>query len=301
MQSWQMLIFVKLLATQHVSYAVNRHLVDGKRYLGAPPMLSRLPIMRQFTLLGVLGVILTLFALGLGLKTSYELALQAKESQLKTLVDASVTMAQHFAALADEGKMTTAQAQQAALTAIGGARFDNGNYIFVYDYTGLTLMHADKSFIGTNRYNVQDPYGTVIAGPMIEAAKAGTPIFHEYYVPKANQSTPQPKLAYCAAVPEWGWVIGTGLYIDDLQTLLIHRLIGLALLFFPLFAGFLILLVMLRRAASQLLRGISSSMSEIAKGALETPIPSLTRQDEIGIMARRVAEFRDTALQKREL
>ena len=264
-------------------------------------MLSRLPIMRQFTLLGVLGVVLTLLALGLSLKTSYELALQAKENQLKTLVDASVTTAQGFAGLAAAGKMTTPQAQQAALTAIGSARFDDGNYFFVYDYTGLTLMHPNKSYIGTNRYNNTDPYGTVINGPMIEAAKAGTPIFHKYYAPKANQRRPEPKLTYCAAVPQWGWVIGTGLYIDDLQTVLIHHLIGLALLFLPLFAGFVVVLVLLRRTASQLLHGISTSMSGIAKGALETPIPSLGRQDEIGIMARRVGEFREAALQKRAL
>ena len=53
-----------------------------------------------------------------------------------------------------------------------------------------------KSFIGVNRYNTLDPYGTPINGPMIQAAIAGHPIFHEYYYPKAGETAPQPKIAY---------------------------------------------------------------------------------------------------------
>ncbi len=264
-------------------------------------MFSRLSIMRQFTLLGTLGVLLTQFALGISLKTTYDLALQAKESQMKSLVDASVSSTEGFVDLAAAGKMTTAQAQAAALAAIGGARFDNGNYFFVYSYTGTTLMHTKKAFIGTNRYSLKDSYGTTMNGPMIDAARAGTPIFHKYYTVKAGGTTPEPKISYAAAVPQWGWVIGTGLYIDDLQAALIHRLIGMAEIFLPLFAGFLVLITLIRRAVSNLLLGISSSMSEIAKGALEMPIPSLQRRDDIGNMARQVAEFRDAAVQKRAL
>ena len=64
-------------------------------------------------------------------------------------------------------------------------------------------------------------------------------------------SAPQPKIAYMVAVPEWGWVIGTGLYVDDLQTMLIDRLISLCEIFVPLFAGFLVLIFWMRRSISR--------------------------------------------------
>ncbi|OYV37772.1 MAG: hypothetical protein B7Z81_05555, partial [Acidocella sp. 20-61-6] len=102
-------------------------------------MLSRLSITRQFLLLGALGVSLTLFALGLGVKTSYDLALQGRETQIKNLVDSAVTMTEGFVQAAQAGKITEAQAKQEAITALSHARFDNGNYFFVYDYQGITI------------------------------------------------------------------------------------------------------------------------------------------------------------------
>ena len=81
-------------------------------------------IPRQFTLLGTLGVLFTLIALGIGLRTSYDIALQARKAELSNLVASITSTAAGFATLANEGKMTTAQAQQEALTAIAGARFD---------------------------------------------------------------------------------------------------------------------------------------------------------------------------------
>ena len=264
-------------------------------------MLSSLSITRQFTLLGILGVLLTLAALGLGLKTSYDLAFQAREAQLQSLTEGAVSTVEGFVTLANEGVMTEAQAQQAAKTAIGSARFDHGNYFFIYSYDGIAVVYPDKSFIGTNRYYNRDPYGTLTNGPLIDAARAGHPIFHQYFGFKAGQTLRQPKLTYAAAVPEWGWVIGTGLYVDDLKTALIDRLVGLAEIFVPLFLVFLVLIFFLRRSVAGLVSGLTVSMERIAEGVFNLDILGLARSDDMGRMARRVAQFRDDAVEKRAL
>ena len=262
---------------------------------------SGLSVTRQFTLLGILGVLFTLAALGLGLKMSYDIAFQAREAQLQNVTESIVNTAEGFATLASEGKMTTAQAQQEALTAIGGARFDNGNYFFAYDYTGTVLYHPNKAFIGTNRYNHRDIYGNPDAAPLIDGARAGHPVFLRYYQTKAGGSVPLPKISYAAAVPGWGWVIGTGLYIDDLQTALIDRLIGLGEIFVPLFVAFLVLIYFMRRSVSGLISGLTACMEQIAGGQFDPHIPGLERGDDMGRMARRVAQFRDDAVEKRAL
>src|ERR1700722_642689 len=115
-------------------------------------MRLRLSIPRQFTLFGTLGVLFTLVALGIGLKTSYDVALQARKTQIQSLVEAAVNTTEGFVALAAHGKMTTAQAQQAAITALRAARFDDGNYYFVFDSSNVYLVMPIKKLVGINGY-----------------------------------------------------------------------------------------------------------------------------------------------------
>jgi methyl-accepting chemotaxis protein len=262
-------------------------------------MRLRLSIPRQFTLLGMLGVLVTLVALGIGLRTSYDVALQERKAQIQNLTDAAVSMTEGFVALAEQGKMTTAQAQQGALTALRAARFDDGNYYFVFDSANLFIAMPVKSYIGTNGYIQRDPYGKLKNAPMIDGARAGRPVFNSYYIPKAGESTPQPKTSYAAAVPEWGWVIGTGIYTNDLRSDFIGRVIGLSEIFVPLFVVFLGLIFFMNRGVSSLLSSLTAAMDKIAGAQLDADIPGLERKDDVGRMARRVAQFRDDAVAKR--
>jgi methyl-accepting chemotaxis protein len=264
-------------------------------------MRSGWSIPRQFTLLGALGVLFTLIALGIGFRTSYDIALQARKVELSNLISSITSTAAGFVTLASEGKMTTAQAQQEALTAIAGARFDGGNYFFVYDASGTVLYHPNKAFIGTNRYNHRDMYGNPDAAPLIVAAEAGQPTFITYYQTKAGADVPLPKISYAAAVPGWGWVIGAGLYVDDLRAALIGQLVRMGEIFLPLFVAFLGLIYFMRRSVSSVLSSLTICMEQIAGAQLDSDIPGLDRGDDIGRMARRVAQFRDDAVEKRAL
>jgi methyl-accepting chemotaxis protein len=264
-------------------------------------MLARLSITRQFLLLGLLGVTLAMAALGLSVYTAYTISLNAKKAELKHLIESAVSTTEGFVTQAQNGKMTPEQAQKAALAALGAARFDNGNYFFVYNYDGTVLQHARKSWIGTNRSTAKDPYGTLTTAPMIAAARAGQPIFHEYYQPKANSDTPEPKISYMQAVPEWGWAIGTGVYVDDVEHGIIDNILQLTEIFAPILLGFLALAYLMNRGVSQLLAGITTAIEQIGQGLLETSIPGLHRPDQLGRIARRVAGFRDDAAAKRRL
>jgi methyl-accepting chemotaxis protein len=102
-------------------------------------------------------------------------------------------------------------------------------------------------------------------------------------------------------VPQWGWAIGTGLYVDDLRTQFIASVITQAEIFLPLFIVFIGLTILMARNVSNLLTGMSGCMDSIAQGALDAPIPGLARGDSLGRMARRLEIFRDAARQKRAL
>jgi methyl-accepting chemotaxis protein len=265
-------------------------------------VVSGLSITRQFSLLGVIGLAITLVTVWLSFSTTYDVALQAKEAQVRALVEAGVTLTDRYVQLAQAGKMTTADAQREALLTLGSARFDNGNYYYVIDYAGITLLHPERKLVGNAIiFHLKDPHGTIVGEPLVTAAEAGHPIFHKYYFPEAGQTVPLPKITYGAAVPEWGWVIASGLYIDDLRPAVLADFTPLAEIILALAAFYILVILLLRSGISRLLGAMTHSMERIATGAFETPIPAQTRRDELGRMAKALQFFRDAAVEKAKL
>ena len=264
-------------------------------------MLSKLSISRQFMLLGGFGALITFVAVAIGLSATYDVGLRAKEAEVRSLVTTAVTITGGFVHQAQEGKLTTAEAQQEAEAVISSARFNNGNYFFVYDYADNRLVYPDRALIGTDHDGAQNADAMATAAPLIAAAKAGHPIYWRHAFLKAGQATPQPMISYALAVPAWGWAIGSGLYIDDLRVRLLHDLANLAMIILPLFAILIIVMVLLRRAISRLLVARAESLERIAKGTLDTPIPGQNRRDDFGRMAQTLETFRQSAIEKLRL
>jgi methyl-accepting chemotaxis protein len=264
-------------------------------------MLSRWSITRLFTLLGAIGILLTIASLALNAQSTYEAALDSRKNTLKELVNAGVTIVETYKRLADSGTMTVPAAQKAALLALGAARFDRGNYFFAYTEDGTVLEHARKAWIGTNRYNEHDVHGVHETALMLQAAFSGHPAYVRYYLPRANTTTPEPKISYAEAVPGWNWMIGTGAYIDDIDTFVRQRVLRSLAVFLPLFVAYLGLIYVTRRNVSGLLAGITRGMDQVGEGNLDAKVPGLDRGDDIGRMARRVDQFRGAAIEKRAL
>ncbi len=195
----------------------------------------------------------------------------------------------------------TADAQKAAKTAIGALRYDKTNYIFVYSYDGTVLIHPNKSWIGTNRMNSADASGKHYVPAMIQSAIAGQRFFQHYLIARTPGGKPIPKISTMTAVPAWGWVVGTGLYVDDIRADLLHSGFILAAIFTPLLCFFLGFVFFAQRQVSGLLGRLSQSMLNLAAGQLQTGIPALERRDEIGKMAGALLVFKQGLAAKLQL
>ena len=91
--------------------------------------------------------------------------------------------------------------------------FGRGGYIFTGNWDGLSLSGPAK---GKNMMHVRDANGVQIVRQLIRKAKSGGG-YLEYVMPRFEGQRPLPKLSYAVSVPEWGWYIGTGIYIDDIE------------------------------------------------------------------------------------
>ncbi len=97
-------------------------------------------------------------------------------------------------------------------------RFGQNGYFFVYDWTGKVISHgAQPELVGQNLINFEDSRGTKVIQRLIEVAKTPTGDFVEYWWRKPDTKKERPKVSYAQGVPEWEWMLGTGVYTDDIE------------------------------------------------------------------------------------
>ena len=112
----------------------------------------------------------------------------------------------------------TANLQEKIVRRIEQIRFGNDKkeYLFVGTWDGLSKTFPAK---GKNMLETRDASGVYIVKTLIEKAKAGGG-FVEYVMPMIDGVQSKPKLSYAAAVPEWQWYVGAGIYIDEIDTII---------------------------------------------------------------------------------
>ncbi|MET0351317.1 MAG: cache domain-containing protein [Rhizobacter sp.] len=104
-----------------------------------------------------------------------------------------------------------------ALSLLASLEFGADGYFFVYDLDGRSLMHPRQpELVGTDLWNLRDDAGVPTIQHLIAKARAGGGfIRYQWRKPSTDQRVA--KLGYVIALPKWGWMIGTGLYLDDIE------------------------------------------------------------------------------------
>ncbi|MDD6208442.1 MAG: methyl-accepting chemotaxis protein [Clostridiales bacterium] len=150
----------------------------------------------------------------------YDTTLESYKIEVKSEVQAALTTAQYYYDLYKNNELSEEEAKKKALDALRNFRYgdDLSGYIWVdgYDYT--LIMHPilpDKE--GTNRYDLTDQNGVKIIQEIMKVKDEGG--FNEFYFTKSDGVTVAPKVAYSKAFPEWEWVLTTGVYTDDVTSI----------------------------------------------------------------------------------
>ena len=149
--------------------------------------------------------------------------------KLEQLVDIALSEIKTQQAFVASGEKTEAEAKADALTAIGNYRYSEVEYFWVNNIDGVMLNHPIKPELNnTNILGIQDPDGKYFFQEMVDVSKANGMGIVEYQWPKPGFDAPQPKMSVVKLEPTWGWIVGTGIYIDDLM--LIEREINVTTL-----------------------------------------------------------------------
>lgn len=187
-------------------------------------------IKTKIVLLTTLSIIITTFVIG-GF-SAYQLfasnqsqlsvlkteMLKGYDNAIKYATESITTQIQGVKNQVAAGILTPEEGKLVAAEIVRNAKYTNGGYFFVYGLDGMTIvLNGDKAIEGTNRFDLKDANGKLIVQEFIDIVQKDGSGFSEYYYPKKGETTPLPKRAYVQLDKDYGWIIGTGNYIDDID------------------------------------------------------------------------------------
>jgi methyl-accepting chemotaxis protein len=254
--------------------------------------------------LGILvGVALTglCIAGALALYLMQQEMLNARIDQTKAIVEMARNMAAGLTKQVDAGEMTKQAALAEFRRRANSMTYDHGSgYLFATSYDGITVLSPDPKQIGTNRMDVVTN-GRKLSRELMDGVRANGQILLTYEYVRPGEEKPIRKIGYAVAVPGFDMYLGSGAYLDDLDTKMrpITWLLGLAILGIGIVAGSIAW--MIGRSISRPLGLLGDRMRALAAGELGAEIPGVGRGDEVGAMAAAVRIFRDNAVRMREL
>ena len=153
------------------------------------------------------------------------------------------------------GELTRKEAQARAIREIGAIRYGPNlkDYFWINDMTGLMLMHPyRKDLVGQNIINMVDSNGKYFMREFMRVVKTSGRGFVDYLWQWQDDPTRViPKLSHVRGFRPWGWIIGTGVYLDDVSARMAGMTRKLNIIFFGILVFiFLILLYNIRQTLS---------------------------------------------------
>jgi len=254
--------------------------------------------------MGVVAVALaaTIVVTWLSIGDTASLRLNLRTEQLSSVVDAAYNIIGGYADQAKAGKMSDADAKAAATKALSSMRYGASGYVFVIDDQGISIVNPNNTAqIGQNTLGNVDGSGKHFTKDMIDGAKANGSGVEAYQYSKVPNGPAIDKISYYKYYQPWGWVIGSGVYLDDLaaansaniQSQILRG--GLVALLLVIVAYFI------TRTITVPINRMTKSMGQVAAGQYDVAIVGGNRGDEIGAMARAVEIFRANGMKVAEM
>jgi methyl-accepting chemotaxis protein len=140
-----------------------------------------------------------------------------KKEYLKSQVQTAMSLLE---TVAKDGNLSTEEKQKHAFALVKALRYgpESKDYFWINDLHPRMVMHPYKPEMdGQDLTDNKDPNGKRLFVEFARVCKESGEGFVDYLWPKYGADKPQPKLSFVKLFKEWGWVVGTGLYIDDID------------------------------------------------------------------------------------
>ncbi|AVZ80338.1 methyl-accepting chemotaxis protein [Zoogloeaceae bacteirum Par-f-2] len=265
-------------------------------------MLDSLKLKTKIVLLvlaAFIGLALTITLSELGVKKDL---MDARKLQVQSIVQACLQIAAGYQARAAAGEMSEAEAQERAKQAMQFLRYGGpegkSEYVYIWRSDGVSVMHpirpewagrnmTEELKDGKGRYNIKD---------VLQVARAQGAGFVDTSFPRPGGTVAVDKLQYVATFSPWNWVIGTGVYVDDVteaftSRLMVDLVIGSAIMLVIIGLGVAIARSVLRKIGGEPGDALVI-MERAAGGDLTVDVPAAAPHSLLGGLSRMLRSIR---------
>jgi methyl-accepting chemotaxis protein len=250
----------------------------------------------------VIAVVLIAVLTEILLNLAYNSALAMREQHLSDVVDTAIATLIEIDDQAKVGALTHEQAITLGQETMMKMRYGESGYFFVLNDQNIMIAHPIKPELnGTDQTDIKDTHGTYIFQEMIEIATTKGRGALTYYFDKPDGSGDDEKISFVREYEPWGWIIGTGSYMSDINDDLAdmraisHGVLAAALIALGLASTLLV------RSVTRPLDALKARMSAMSQGDTHTEVPMTNNKSEIGEMARVLEIFRVALVERAEL
>ena len=220
------------------------------------------------------------------------------DTMIKNQIQSAVSIVEHVYEKREQ--IGQQAARNLAANLIREINYGESGYIFVYDSTGNTVVLLGNAAEGTNRWDLKDALGNYIVRDIVNAAKTGDN-FTTYYYPKPGEEEALPKRSYNQYFAPYDWIIGTGNYIDDIDSIIseennkmnkVIREIILIILLVDLIIVVLAVIIswLIGRKISRPLEILADDIKKVSDGNLSVNF-EVKSKDETGILASALSDM----------
>jgi methyl-accepting chemotaxis protein len=188
-------------------------------------LLRSISIRARLTLI-VSGVVLGMAIMVAVNLTSQHTALYSQQQiKVKALVETAYSIIELHYKHQQSGALSEQQAQKMAADAIAKLRYEGKNYFWINDFQPAMVMHPFKPELeGKSLLNSKDPDGNFLFRQMVEMVETSDEGFVPYKWPKPGADEPVDKLSFVKGFKPWSWIVGSGIYIDNVDAIFARQM-----------------------------------------------------------------------------
>ncbi|MBF0455376.1 MAG: cache domain-containing protein [Magnetococcales bacterium] len=247
--------------------------------------------------------LIILFAL-LGMVISGIITISSREGELlsdrkiktRNVVETAHSVLSHFYTLEQNGTLSRAQSQEQAKAIIQSLRYEENDYFWINDMDAVMVMHPIKPKLnGKDLSQFKDKGGKRLFYDFTQIVKRQGSGFVDYLWPKPGFDKPVAKISFVKGFEPWGWVIGSGIYLDDVNRLFWEgaRSLGVETAIVTLIVALGAFFILGRTIISPL-KEISLMINSMTQGNLTQRIEIPEKRDEINEISALVNRMADS-------
>lgn len=249
-------------------------------------------------------LIVAVSVLGLGVQIMANMGslrqelMEARQLKTQHVVETAHSVIGFYIKEAKDGRLTKEAAQAGAIEAVKAMRYAGTEYFWINSIAGQMVVHPIRpDMAGKDLMNLTDPSGKRFFAEMIEVVTKNKAGFVEYLWPKPGFEKPVPKISFVKGIEEWGWLVGSGIYIDDVDQTYHAKLISTGTVAAVILVCVLLVSWLIGTGIVNGMTNVTGGIRKLADGDTGVQFQGGERKDEIGDLVRAAEIFRISSLE----